>query len=84
MAIVLDSEGVEVATQSAAISGEIGVAGVRGSGFTIVHMGAGSRMSFTSESGSMASELRITRKCVFSDGVMVTVLGSSVLSFLAI
>lgn len=61
----------------------IWVIGVRGSGLTTVHSGAEPPSSFpTSVSVCMASELRMTRKWVFSDGVMVTVLTGSGFSFL--
>lgn len=61
----------------------IGVIGVRGSGLTMVHTeeDATSPLSI-SVSSSMASELRMTRKWVLSDGVMVTVFSSSGFSFL--
>lgn len=49
---------------------------VRGSGFIMLHPG-----SILLHCSSMASVLKITLKCVFSEGVMVRVLGSD-LSFL--
>lgn len=60
------------------------VTGVRGLGLMMVHTeedGAASSFSI-SVSFSMASELRMTRKWVVSDGVMVTVFSSSGFSFL--
>lgn len=51
---------------------------VRGSGFTILQMGS---VALSSSLSSMASVLKITLKCVFSEGVMVSVFGSD-LSFL--
>ncbi len=57
--------------------------GVRGSGLTMVHTEEEAPPSFSiSVSFSMASELRMTRKWVLSDGVMVTVFSSSGFSFL--
>lgn len=53
---------------------------VRGSGFIILQMGS-LVLSVSLDSSSMASVLKITLKCVFSEGVMVNVFGS-VLSFL--
>lgn len=53
---------------------------VRGSGLTILQTGS-VFLSPSPESTSIASELKITLKCVFSDGVMVNSFGS-VLSFL--
>lgn len=53
---------------------------VRGSGFTILQMGP-VVLSPSLDCSSMASVLKITLKCVFSEGVMVTVFGSD-LSFL--
>lgn len=43
---------------------------VRGSGFIILHMGSGV-LSLCLGSSSMTSVLKITLKCVFSEGVMV-------------
>ena len=51
---------------------------VRGSGFKIWQMGS---VGPAVDSSSMASELKITLKCVFSEGVMVNFFGSD-LSFL--
>lgn len=73
-----------------ALSGDSGftdvtvVIGVRGWGLTMVHTEEEEAPSFfsISVSFSMASELRMTRKCVLSDGVMVTVLSCSGFSFL--
>lgn len=53
---------------------------VRGSGFTILQMGS-VVLSPPLDSSSMASVLKITLKCVLSEGVMVNVFGSD-LSFL--
>lgn len=53
---------------------------VRGSGFTILQTGS-VLLSPSLDSSSMASVLKITLKCVFSEGVMVKVFGSD-LSFL--
>lgn len=53
---------------------------VRGSGFTILQT-ASVVPRPPLDSSSMASELKITLKCVFSEGVMVNTLGSD-LSFL--
>lgn len=59
------------------------VRGMRGSGFTMVHTEEEEHCFFSiSVSFSMASELRMTRKCVLSDGVMFTVLSGPSLSFL--
>ena len=58
------------------------VIGVRGSGLTIVHTEEAPSSFLISVSFSMASELRMTRKWVLSDGVMVTVFRGSGLSFL--
>lgn len=59
---------------------------VRGSGLTTVHSGRGPPSSSSSAprwvSLCMASELRMTRKWVLSDGVMVTVLSASGFPFL--
>lgn len=64
------------------LSGVTVVTGVRGSGLTMVHT-EGPPSSFSvSVSFAIASELRMTRKWVFSDGVMVTVLSGSSFSFL--
>lgn len=48
---------------------------VRGSGFTILQTGSVVPRP-PLDSSSMASELKITLKCVFSEGVMVKVFGS--------
>lgn len=53
---------------------------VRGSGFTILHV-LSVGFSSSLDSSSIASEVRMTRKCVSSEGVMVSVFGSA-LSFL--
>lgn len=53
---------------------------VRGSGFTILQMRS-SVLCFTLASPSLASKVEITLKCVFSEGVMISVFGSD-LSFL--
>lgn len=59
------------------------VTGVRGSGLTMVHTEEAAPSSFaTCVSFSIASELRMTRKWVLSDGVMVTVFSGSGFSFL--
>lgn len=64
------------------LSGVTVVTRVRGSGLTMVQT-EGAPSSFSvSVSFSMASELRMTRKWVLSDGVMVTVFSGSGLSFL--
>lgn len=73
-----------VLTDERGFAGVTVVTGVRGSGFTMVHTDeeeAPSSFS-TSVSFCMASELRMTRKWVVSDGVMVTVFRSSGFSFL--
>lgn len=57
------------------------VTGVRGSGLTIAGKDTSSSLP-VSLSFCIASELRMTRKWVLSDGVMVTVLISSAFSFL--
>lgn len=54
---------------------------VRGSGFTMLQMGSVVLCLSLESSSSIASELRMTLKCVFSEGVMVNVFGSD-LSFL--
>lgn len=76
---------VMVPTDARGITGVTVVIGVRGSGLTMVHTeeGAASPLSILA-SFSMASELRMTRKWVLSDGVMVTVFISSGFSFLVI
>lgn len=59
------------------------LAGVRGSGLTTVRSGGEPPSSFAGcVSLCMASELRMTRKWVLSDGVMVTVFSGSCFSFL--
>lgn len=74
---------VTVLTDARGLTGVIVVMGVRGSGLTMVHTEEEVRSSFSiSVSSSMASELRMTRKWVLSDGVMVTVFRSSGFSFL--
>lgn len=71
--VLTDAQGLRCAT----------VIGVRGSGLTMVHTEEVAPSSFSfSVSFSMASELRMTRKWVLSDGVMVTVFSSSGFSFL--
>lgn len=71
-----------VLTDDSVFTGVTVVTGVRGSGFTMVHMEEEAAVSFSiSVSFSMASELRMTRKWVLSDGVMVTVFISSCFSF---
>ena len=75
---------VTVLTDARGFMGVTAVTGVRGLGLTMVHTeedGAASSFSI-SVSFSMASELRMTRKWVVSDGVMVTVFISSGFSFL--
>lgn len=75
---------VTVLTDARGFTGVTVVTGVRGLGLTMVHteeVGAASSFSI-SVSFSMASELRMTRKWVVSDGVMVTVFSSSGFSFL--
>ncbi len=77
-------EGVEVNTPLGTISnsdsvGVLGVTGVRGSGLTMVQPGVPEASSLSSV--CMASELRMTLKWVFSEGIMVTVFGSSTFSF---
>lgn len=74
-----------MSSESSGIKGVIVVIGVRGFGLTIVHteeeeeeMG----LSPLSISVSMASELRMTRKWVLAEGVMVTFFMSSSFSFL--
>lgn len=55
----------------------------RGSGLTTVHSCRGPRSSSPRQASlCMASELRMTRKWVLSDGVMVTVFSASGFSFL--
>lgn len=72
-------------TEGSGISAVTGATGVRGSGLTMVLNEEAPPLPLSSSvSFSMASELRITRKCVLSDGVMVTVFRSSGLSFLVI
>lgn len=59
------------------------VIGVRGSGLTMVHAKEEAPSSFAiCVSFSIASELRMTRKWVLSDGMMVTVFSGSGFSFL--
>lgn len=64
------------------VTGVTVVLRVRGSGLTMVHTDGAAPPLLISVSSSMASELRMTRKWVLSDGVMVTVFSGSVLSFL--
>lgn len=72
---------ITVLADSSAFTGVTVVTGVRGSGLTIV--GKEPPSSFPmSASFCIASELRMTRKWVLSDGVMVTVFRRSGLSFL--
>lgn len=74
---------VMVLTDVRGFTGVTVVIGVRGLGLTMVHTEDEAPSSFsTSVSFSMASELRMTRKWVLSDGVMVTVFSSSAFSFL--
>lgn len=61
--------------------GSMGVTAARGSGLTTVHSGRSSSVPRW-VSFCMASELRMTRKWVLSDGVMVTVFSASGFSFL--
>lgn len=58
------------------------VIGVRGSGLTMVHTEELLSSFSFSVSFSMASELRMTRKWVLSEGVIVTVFTGSGFSFL--
>lgn len=69
---------VTVVTGVSMVTGTAMVTGVRGSGLTMAQV-AGRLLPVPAP---MASELRITRKCVLSEGVMVTVFGSSAHSFL--
>lgn len=66
--------------------GSRGATAARGSGLTTVRSGRGPPSSSSSVprqvSLCMASELRMTRKWVLSDGVMVTVFSASGFSFL--
>lgn len=72
-----------VLTDARGFPGDAVVIGERGSGLTTVHSEEEIQSSFPgSVSFCIASELRITRKCVLSDGVMVTVFINSGLSFL--
>lgn len=73
-----------VLTDERGIAGVTVVTGVRGSGLTMVHTDEEEAPPSFSMSVSfcMASELRMTRKWVVSDGVMVTVFRSSGFSFL--
>lgn len=76
---------VMVETDARGFSGVSVVIGVRGSGLTIVHTEEEATCSFSvSISFSMASELRMTRKWVLSNGVMTTVFNGSGFSFLVI
>ncbi len=75
---------VTVLTDVRGFTGVTVATGVRGSGLTMVQTEETALFSFTlSVSFSMASELRMTRKWVLSEGVMVTVFRGSGLSFLA-
>lgn len=72
-----------VLTDDIGITGVTVVTGVRGSGLTMLHTEEEAASPFsTSVSFSMASELRMTRKWVLSDGVMVTFFSGSDFSFL--
>lgn len=62
--------------------GAAAVVAARGSGLTTVRSGGGAPPSSSSVPLCMASELRITRKWVLSEGVMVTVFSASGFSFL--
>ena len=73
---------VMLLTDDSGLSDVTGVTGVRGSGLTMVHTEGASCSFSVSVSFSMASELRMTRKWVLSDGVMVTVFSGSSFSFL--
>lgn len=74
---------VTVLTDARGFTGVTVATGVRGSGLTMVHTEGEAPSSFSiSVSFCMASELRMTRKWVLSDGVMVTVFSSSGFSFL--
>lgn len=74
---------VTVLTDARGFTGVTVATGVRGSGLTMVHTEEEAPSSFSiSVSFCMASELRMTRKWVLSDGVMVTVFSSSGFSFL--
>lgn len=52
---------------------------VRGSGLTMLQTGSVVLFLSVDSSSSMASELKITLKCVFSEGVMVNVFDLSFL-----
>ncbi|TNN78778.1 hypothetical protein EYF80_010948 [Liparis tanakae] len=75
-----------MSSESSGIKGVIVVIGVRGLGLTIVHTEEEEEEGLSplsiSVSFSMASELRMTRKWVLSEGVMVTFFMSSSFSFL--
>lgn len=73
---------VKVLTEDSELPDVTAVMGVRGSGLTIVHTEGESSSFSASLSASMASELRITRKWVLSEGVMVTFFSGSGFSFL--
>lgn len=72
---------IAMLTDSSGLTGVPLVTGVRGSGLTMAGKDTSSCFP-ASLSFCMASELRMTRKWVLSDGVMVTVFISSVFSFL--
>lgn len=77
------SVGASGLTEDIGLTGVTVVTGVRGSGLTMLHTEEEVASSFsTSVSFSMASELRMTRKWVLSDGVIVTVFTGSDFSFL--
>lgn len=73
---------VKVLTDDSELPDVTVVMGVRGSGLTIVQTEGISSSFSASLSASMASELRMTRKWVLSEGVMVTFFTSSGFSFL--
>lgn len=73
---------VKVLTDDSELSDVTVVMGVRGSGLTTVHTEGVSSSCSVSSSASIASELRMTRKWVLSEGVMVTVFSGSGFSFL--
>lgn len=79
---VMGLTAVAVLTDARRSSGVTVVIGVRGCGLTMVHTEEAPSSFSISLSFSMASELRMTRKWVFSEGVMVTVFSSSGFSFL--
>lgn len=73
---------VAVLTDVRGFTGVTVVIGVRGCGLTMVHTEEAQSSFSISLSFSIASELRMTRKWVLSEGVMVTVFSSSGFSFL--